>query len=128
MSIHAEAYKALKIISEYCVRRECEDCIFRPNNPTLTTQCMMQRETSPANIPVSEFLDMKERIEELEPGDDCNYIEDPKMKADAVLKGNNFRAVCKCGASYSGALDREPLTEEQTRRALERLKQIKEER
>ncbi len=66
MSKHGEAYKAIKTISEYCVRRECEDCIFHPNNPTLTTQCMMQRETSPASIPVSEFLDMQERVAELE--------------------------------------------------------------
>ena len=51
-----------------------------------------------------------------------------KRKADAVLlKGNNFKAVCKCGASYSGSLEKEPLTEEETRRALERLKEVKEE-
>ena len=65
MTTHKEAYEALKAISEYCAKRECEDCIFRPNNPTLTTQCIMQRETAPANIPVSEFLDMEERIEEM---------------------------------------------------------------
>lgn len=50
-----------------------------------------------------------------------------KRKADAVLKGNNFKAVCKCGASYSGSLEKEPLTEEETRRALEKLKEVKEE-
>ena len=50
-----------------------------------------------------------------------------KRKADAVLVGNSFKAVCKCGASYSGSLEREPLTEEQKRRALEKLKEVKEE-
>ena len=49
-----------------------------------------------------------------------------KRKADAVLVGNNFKAVCKCGASYSGSLEREPLTEEQKRQALEKLKEVKE--
>jgi len=46
-----------------------------------------------------------------------------KRKADAVIKGNQFKAVCKCGASYSGSLEREPLTKEETRRALEKLRE-----
>ena len=50
-----------------------------------------------------------------------------KRKADAVFKGNTFKALCKCGASYSGSLEKEPLTEEETRRALEKLKEVKEE-
>ena len=48
-----------------------------------------------------------------------------KKTADAVIKGNRFRAVCRCGASYSGTLEKEPLTEEETRRAIEKLKKVK---
>lgn len=49
-----------------------------------------------------------------------------KRKADAIINGNRFRAVCSCGASYSGMLEKEPMTEEETRRALEKLKKVKE--
>lgn len=48
-----------------------------------------------------------------------------KRKADAVLNGNRFKAVCECGASYSGTLEKEPLTEEETRQAIEKLKEVK---
>ena len=48
-----------------------------------------------------------------------------KKPADAILKGNRFRAVCSCGASYSGTLEKEPLSEEETRRAIEKLKEVK---
>ena len=51
-----------------------------------------------------------------------------KRKADAILDGNRFRAVCSCGASYSGTLEKEPLTEEETRRAVEKLKEVKEDK
>ena len=50
-----------------------------------------------------------------------------KRKADATLNGNQFKAVCRCGASYSGTLEKEPLTEEEIRRAIEKLKEVKEE-
>ncbi len=48
-----------------------------------------------------------------------------KRKADAVLKGNNFKAVCKCGASYSGTLEKEPLSPEEAMKAMEKLKEVR---
>ena len=48
-----------------------------------------------------------------------------KRKADAVCKGNQFRAVCSCGASYSGTIEEKPLSPEEVLRAMEKLKEVR---
>ena len=48
-----------------------------------------------------------------------------KRKADAVINGDRFKAVCRCGASYSGTFEKKPLSEEEVCRAVEKLKEVR---
>lgn len=48
-----------------------------------------------------------------------------KRKADAFKKGNRFKAVCQCGATFSGTLEEKPLTPEDVLKAMKKLKEVR---
>ena len=45
-----------------------------------------------------------------------------KRKADAEVTGNRFHAKCKCGAEYWGDFAKEPMTDAEVKKAMEKLK------
>ena len=73
MVTHKEAYNAFKIIMNYCEGRNCENCIFRANNPYIREHipCLVERDNTPVNVPKCEVLEIEERVVELEAEGKC---------------------------------------------------------